>query len=91
MPTQVLAYWNNKESRIEIDIDANVRLTAIRWVGENAATVTLATPDRSRTYTLGRNIRERSVPTGVAGRIQLTYDAERDRYDGLTGEVLSEG
>jgi hypothetical protein len=85
--TRVLAYWNDKESRIELDIDANNRVTAIRWVGGVPAEVVLERGDRSRSYTLPRNTRELPIGTGAGTRLQLTYDAARDRYNGLGGYV----
>ena len=91
MPTRILCQWHNKASRIEIDIDGSNRITAIRWVGDDPAVVVLGRPDGSRSYTLPRGARSISVPTTTANRVQLTYDAARDRYSGLAGYVLSEG
>jgi hypothetical protein len=91
--TRVLCYWDNKRSRVEVDIDASDRITAIRRVGPGTAAAVLARPDRSRTHTLPRGAGDASVPvgTGTAARLQLTYDAARNRYDGLAGEILTEG
>lgn len=93
MPTRVLCYWADKTARIEVDIDANHRVTAIRRVGPGTGAATLGRPDGSRTYALSRGQGNASVPVGAGGaaRLQLTYDAARDRYDGLSGEILTEG
>lgn len=91
MPTRVLAYWNNKASRVEVDIDGSNRITAVRWIGDDPATVTLARGDGTRTYTLPRGTRSISVPTTTANRVQLSFDAARNRYSGLAGQILSEG
>lgn len=93
MPTRVLCYWQSKASRIEVDIDAQHRVTAIRRVGPGTGRATVGRPDGSRTHTLprGQGAAEVAVGTGGAARLQLTYDPVRDRYDGLAGLVLTEG
>ena len=93
MPTRVLCYWADKTARVEVDIDDSHRVTAIRRVGDGTAAATLSRPDGSRPRALprGRGDASLSVPTTQAGRLQLTYDAARDRYDGLAGVVLTEG
>lgn len=90
MPTRVLCYWDNKQSRVEIDIDVNNRVTAIRRVGSRAATVVLGRGDGSRSYTMPRGTTSMVIGTTTANRIQLTFAAARNRYNGLTGYVQDE-
>lgn len=90
VPTRVLVYSDNKQSRIEIDIDTANRVTAIRRVGARPATVTLGRKDGSRSYTLARTATSLTIGTGTAARIQLTFDGSRGRYDGMVGEVRDE-
>lgn len=90
MPTIVLASWDDGQGWIEIDIDANVRVTAVRRIGTRPATLVMARPDGSRSYTMPSTVTELIVGTAVANRIQLTYDPVRDRYDGMAGEIRSE-
>ena len=93
MAVWVLCSWQDGASRVEVEIDANNRVTFLRRVGTGVAAVTISLPDGSRARTLPRGAGplEVAVPTGVAGRIQLTFDAARNRWDGLAGQVLSEG
>jgi hypothetical protein len=86
VPTVVLAYWNNKQSRVEVDIDASNRVTQIRRIG-TPAHVTLSRSDLSRTYTLTETAISLNILTTTANRIQLTFDSARRRYAGWTGQV----
>ncbi len=90
MPTRVLAYWANKASRLEIDIDASHRVTAIRLVGDVKCTGRLGRADGSRTYAFDRTLSSQTIATTTGARVQLTYDAARDRYSGLAGEILND-
>jgi hypothetical protein len=86
----VLCYWDGKASRIEAVIDANDRVTAIRRVGPGAGAATVSRPDGTRGNTLTRDQTQVAVGTTTALRIQLTWDATRNRWDGLSGLVLTE-
>lgn len=90
VPIKVLSYSDNKQSRVEIDIDASNRVTAIRRIGARPATVVLGRRDGTRTYTMPKEMTELTLSTTVANRVQLTFDATRNRYDGLAGEVRDE-
>jgi hypothetical protein len=87
VPTKVLAYVDNKQSRVEIDVDASNRVTAIRRIGGRPATVVLGRADGTRTYTLTATQTSLSIATTTANRILLTFDAARNRYSGMAGEV----
>lgn len=89
--TRVLCWWNNDESRIEFDVDANVRVTAVRRIGTAPATGWVSLSDGSRRYELPQNFTQVTVPTGQQARLQLTYDSVRDRYTGWAGEIITEG
>lgn len=93
MAIWVLCSWQDGASRVEVEIDANNRVTFLRRLGAGVAAVTISLPDGSRARTLPRGAGDAvvAVPTGVAGRLQLTFDAVRQRWDGLAGQVLSEG
>jgi hypothetical protein len=86
----VLCYWDGKASRIEAVIDANDRVTAVRRVGPGSGAATVSRPDGTRAVALTRGQAQVAVGTGANARIQLTWDATRQRWDGLSGLVLTE-
>jgi hypothetical protein len=90
MPTWVLVSWADDTARVEIDIDANNRVTTVRRVGERFATVVISLANGSRSHTIPRNFTEFTIGTGVAQRLQLTFDAVRNRWSGLGGYVVDE-
>lgn len=87
MATRVGCYVDNKSTRVEYDIDTSNRVTAIRRVGPKPLTVVLSRADGSRTYALASSATSLSISTTTANRIQLTFDAIRNRYSGWVGEV----
>ena len=87
MPIKIGGYFDNKGIRIEYDIDASKRITAIRRVGTKPLTVLLTRSDGTKPYTLASNATSLSIPTTTANRIQLTFVSARNRYTGMAGEI----
>lgn len=85
-----LVSWANDTCDVELEINASNILTWIRRHGTRPATVVVSLPDGSRERILNRTATEFELPTGPAARIQLTFDSDRNRWDGLAGYVIDE-
>lgn len=96
MPTVEIGNFHGGLVRIEMDVDASNRITAVRCINDSGQDVGIeliqgegfANAGRTTTMRrLGPGTTEFAVPTGAAQRLSTRFDAARNRWEGIDKRI----